>query len=372
MEVSGPEIPILDGSAKPFVQAIKKAGIVDQFAERQYYRIREKVEFRDEEKQIEIVAYPDDDFQVDVHIHYDSKVIGNQYASLKDMSLFERDFSACRTFVFFHELEFLQQNNLIKGGDLDNAIVFSDRVVSQEEFDRVAHLLHKPTMSVKTEGILNHVDLAFPNEPARHKLLDVIGDLALCGMRLKGRIIATKPGHHANVEFAKILRKQIKKHLHIPQPPEYDKNKVPLYNTSQIQKILPHRFPFLMVDKITSMNKWRVTGIKNVTMNEVYFTGHFPDEPIMPGVLQIEALAQVGGVLLLSSVPDPEKHLLYFMRIDSVRFKHKVIPGDTLNIIMELKEPIKRGIALCKGAGFVGDHLVIEAEFMAQLARKPE
>ncbi|MBN2481115.1 MAG: bifunctional UDP-3-O-[3-hydroxymyristoyl] N-acetylglucosamine deacetylase/3-hydroxyacyl-ACP dehydratase [Bacteroidales bacterium] len=372
IEVNGPEIPIIDGSSKPFVEAILHAGIKEQEADRHYYQIKEKIAFRDEEKQIEIIAYPDDNFSIDVHIQYDSKVIGHQFATLKNLEDFEKDFSACRTFVFLHELEYLQKNNLIKGGDLENAIVISDRPVSQEEFDKLADLLGKPHIRAKTEGILNDKDLAFPNEPARHKLLDVIGDVALCGMRLKGKIIATKPGHHANVEFAKILRKHIKQHLHKHSPPEYNPEKEPLFNINQIRKMLPHRYPFLLVDKITYMDEWIVCGIKNVTMNESFFEGHFPDEPIMPGVLQIEALAQVGGILLLNSVPDPENHLLYFLRIDSVKFKRKVVPGDTLNIKMELKEPIKRGIALCKGEGYVGNNLVIEAEFMAQLAKKPD
>jgi UDP-3-O-[3-hydroxymyristoyl] N-acetylglucosamine deacetylase/3-hydroxyacyl-[acyl-carrier-protein] dehydratase len=371
MEINGPEVPIIDGSAKPFAAAILSAGIVEQEADRIYFQIREKVEFRDDAKGIEILAYPDDDLFIDVHIDYNSKVLGHQYASMKNISEFEAGFSACRTFVFLHELEFLQKNNLIKGGDLDNAIVIIDRPVSQEELDRLAEILNKPKIKVKPEGILNNVDLAFANEPARHKLLDVIGDLALCGVRLKGRIIANKPGHSANVEFAKILRQRIKASHNKPFPPKYDPDKEPLFDINQIKKILPHRSPFLLVDKITYLDEWFVTGIKNVTMNESFFEGHFPEEPIMPGVLQIEALAQVGGVLLLSSVPDPDNYLLYFMRIDSVRFKRKVIPGDTLNIRMELKEPIKRGIALCKGEGFVGDQMVIEAEFMAQLARKP-
>jgi UDP-3-O-[3-hydroxymyristoyl] N-acetylglucosamine deacetylase/3-hydroxyacyl-[acyl-carrier-protein] dehydratase len=370
MEINGPEVPIIDGSAKPFVDAILSAGIVEQEAERIYYQIREKVEYRDDSKGIEIVAYPDNDLFIDVHIDYNSKVIGHQYASMKNINEFETGFSACRTFVFLHELELLQKNDLIKGGDLDNAIVIIDRPVSQDEIDRLAVIFNKPSIKVKPEGILNNVDLAFANEPARHKLLDVIGDLALCGVRLKGRIIADKPGHNANVEFAKILQ-HIKVFHNKPLPPEYDPDKVPLFDINQIQKILPHRNPFLLVDKITYMDKWFVTGIKNVTMNESFFVGHFPEEPIMPGVLQIEALAQVGGVLLLSSVPDPENHLLYFMRIDSVRFKRKVVPGDTLNIRMQLTEPIKRGIALCKGEGYVGDQMVIEASFMAQLARKP-
>jgi UDP-3-O-[3-hydroxymyristoyl] N-acetylglucosamine deacetylase/3-hydroxyacyl-[acyl-carrier-protein] dehydratase len=371
IEINGPEVPIMDGSARPFVAAILSAGIVEQEAERIYYQIRNKVEYRDEAKGIEIVAYPDDDFMIDVHIDYNSKVVGHQYASLKNISDFKAGFSACRTFVFFHELEFLFQNNLIKGGDLDNAIVIIDHPISQDEMDRLAGLFQKPSIKVKPEGILNNIDLAFANEPARHKLLDVIGDLALCGVRLRGRIIANKPGHMANVEFAKILRKDIKSFLNRPVPPYYNPDKAPLYDINQVKQILPHRNPLLLVDKITFMDEWVVTGIKNVTMNESFFVGHFPEEPIMPGVLQIESLAQVGGVLLLSSVPDPENYLLYFMRIDSVRFKRKVVPGDTLNIRMQLKEPIKRGIALCKGEGFVGEQIAIEAEFMAQLARKP-
>jgi UDP-3-O-[3-hydroxymyristoyl] N-acetylglucosamine deacetylase/3-hydroxyacyl-[acyl-carrier-protein] dehydratase len=371
MEINGPEVPIIDGSAKPFVDAILSAGIVEQDSDRVYYQIKEKVEYKDESKGIEISAYPDNNLYIDVHIDYDSKVIGHQYASMKSFGEFESGFSSCRTFVFLHELEYLQKNNLIKGGDLENAIVIIDRPVSQDELDQMAKTLNKPRIKVKPEGILNNVDLAFANEPARHKLLDVIGDLALCGVRLKGRFIANKPGHNANVEFAKILRKIIKSSHNKPVAPEYDPDKEPLFDVNQVQKILPHRFPFLLVDKITYLDEWIVTGIKNVTMNESFFVGHFPEEPIMPGVLQIEALAQVGGVLLLSSVPDPENYLLYFMRIDLVRFKRKVVPGDTLNIRMELTEPIKRGIALCKGEGFVGDQMVIEASFMAQLAKKP-
>jgi len=371
MEISGPEVPIIDGSSKPFVDAIKEAGIIEQEADRVYYSIRKKVEYKDEAKGIELTAYPDDDLIIDVHIDYNSKVLGHQYASMKNISEFEIGFSACRTFVFLHEMEFLQKNNLIKGGDLDNAIVIIDRPVTQDEIDRLAVLFNKPTMKVKPEGILNNVDLAYANEPARHKLLDVIGDLALCGVRLKGRILANKPGHSANVEFAKILRKSIKTFQIKPLAPSYDPEKKPHFDINQIKKILPHRHPFLLVDKIMSMDKWTICGIKNVTMNESFFVGHYPEEPIMPGVLQIEALAQVGGILLLSSVPDPQNHLLYFMRIDSVRFKRKVVPGDALNIRLQLKEPIKRGIALCRGEAFVGEQLVIEADFMARLARKP-
>jgi UDP-3-O-[3-hydroxymyristoyl] N-acetylglucosamine deacetylase / 3-hydroxyacyl-[acyl-carrier-protein] dehydratase len=370
IDIDGPEVPIIDGSSKPFVEAIHTAGTVEQDTDRIYFQVREKMEYQDVAKGIEILAYPDDDFVIDVHIDYNSKVLGHQYASMKNISDFEAGYSSCRTFVFLHELEYLQNNNLIKGGDLENAIVIIDRPVSQDELDRLAGTLNRPRVKVKPEGILNNVELTFSNEPARHKLLDVIGDLALCGVRLKGRIIANKPGHNANVEFAKILRKSIKATHSKSRPPEYDPDKEPLFDINQIRKILPHRNPFLLVDKITFLDEWVVTGIKNVTMNESFFVGHFPEEPIMPGVLQIEALAQVGGILLLSSVPDPENYLLYFMRIDSVRFKRKVVPGDTLNVRMMLTEPIKRGIALCKGEGFVGDQVVIEASFMAQLARK--
>ncbi len=372
MEINGPEVPIIDGSARPFVDAINIAGTIEQEAERFYYTIPEKIEYKDESRGIELIAYPDHEFCVDVHIDFNSRVVGHQYASLKNISEFETQFSSCRTFVFLHEIEFLQKNNLIKGGDLDNAIVIMDRPVNQEEIDRLAVLFNKPSIKVKPEGILNNLDLAFANEPARHKLLDVIGDLALCGARLKGRFIANKPGHNANVEFAKMLRKGIKLAHNKPLPPEYDPDQTPLFDINHVRKILPHRNPFLFVDKITFMDQWTVTGVKNVTMNESFFIGHFPDEPVMPGVLQIEAMAQVGGVLLLSSVPDPENYLLYFLRIDLVRFKRKVVPGDTLNIRMRLTEPIKRGIALCKGEGFVGDTMVIEASFMAQLARKTD
>jgi len=372
VELDGPEVPIIDGSAKPFTEAIIKAGIVEQEAERYYFQIREKVEYRNAESNVEIVAYPDENFQIDVHINFNSKVVGNQYASLNNLTQFEKEFASCRTFVFLNEIELLSKHNLIKGGDLDNAIVISDRTVTKDDLDRISELLGKPVNPAKTEGILNDVELTWSNEPARHKLLDLICDLALCGARLKGIIIATRPGHQANVEFARLLRKQIKHYMHKSMPPAYNPDKTPVYDINQIMKMLPHRFPFLLVDKITYIDDWIVCGIKNVTMNEAFFPGHFPEEPVMPGVLQIEALAQVGGIRLLSSVPDPENHLLYFMRIDSVRFKRKVVPGDTLNIRMELKEPIKRGIALCICEGFVGDQVAIEAEFMAQLAIKPD
>ncbi len=372
LELNGPEVPIMDGSAIEFVKAIKNAGTVEQESERKYFRIKDKIAFRDEEKGLEITGYPDDTLSIDVHIGFDSKILDNQFARFKSYDEFETQIAPCRTFVFLREVELLFKNNLIKGGDLNNAIVIIDRKVSQEELDRLAELFHKPKIQAKPEGVLNNIDLHFNNEPARHKLLDVIGDLALVGVRLKGKIIANKPGHHINTEFAKILRKEIKKKLSKPTPPEYDPNKSPVCDIKDIMKKLPHRPPFLLVDRITYLDDWTVCGIKNVTMNEAFFVGHFPDEPIMPGVLQIEAMAQVGGILLMSMVPDPENYVLYFMKIENVKFKQKVVPGDTLNVRMVLKEPVRRGIALTYGQGFVGEKLVIECEFMAQLSRKPD
>ncbi len=370
IELNGPEIPILDGSAKFIVEALEKAGNTEQKAERKYFQIKEKMVFRDKSKGIEVVGYPDDLFSIDAHIDFNSRVLNNQFARLNDLKEFKDQIAPCRTFVFLHELELLLKNNLIKGGDLNNAIVIMDRKVSQEELDRLAELFNKPKIKVKSEGVLNNIDLYFSNEPARHKLLDIVGDLALVGMRLKGKIIANKPGHYANTEFAKMIRKEAKLEMLKPSPPEYDPNKEPLFDLREIMRRIPHRYPFLMVDKITYMDEWVVCGVKNVTMNEAQFLGHFPDEPIMPGVLQIEAMAQVGAVLLTSKVPDPENYLTYFLKIENIKFKHKVVPGDTLNIRMILTGPIKRGIALTKGQGFVGNKLVIEGEFMAQLANK--
>jgi UDP-3-O-[3-hydroxymyristoyl] N-acetylglucosamine deacetylase/3-hydroxyacyl-[acyl-carrier-protein] dehydratase len=372
IELNGPEVPIMDGSSKHFVQALLDAGIKEQKASRKYYHLKERIAFTDKKNGLEIVGYPDEDFSLDVHIDYNSKVLGNQYATFRDFSRFSEEIARCRTFVFLHELEFLQKNNLIKGGDLDNAIVIIDRKVSQEELDRLAVLFNKPKIKVRSEGILNNLELYYPNEPARHKLLDLIGDLALLGVRIKGKIIATKPGHYVNTEFSKILRKKIKQTLSKPSPPEYDPNKDPVFDINQIMKMLPHRPPFLLVDRITYMDKWTICGVKNLSMNEPFFIGHFPDEPIMPGVLQLESMAQVGGILLMSFVPDPGNYTLYFLKIENVKFKQKVIPGDTLLIRMVLKEPLRRGIALTHGQGFIGDKLVIEADFMAQMARKPE
>ncbi len=372
IELNGPEVPIMDGSSKYFVQAILNVGIKEQNSERKYYVLKEKVAFKDKKNGLEIVGYPDEDFSLDVHIDYNSKVLGNQYATFRDFSNFSEEIARCRTFVFLHELEYLQKNNLIKGGDLDNAIVIIDRKVSQDELDRLAVLFNKPKIKVRSEGILNNLELYYPNEPARHKLLDLLGDLALLGVQIKGKIIATKPGHYVNTEFTKILRKKIKTVLSKPTPPEYDPSKPPLFDVKKIMSMLPHRPPFLLVDKITHMDNWTICGVKNLTMNEPFFSGHFPDEPIMPGVLQLESMAQVGGILLMSFVPDPENYSLYFLKVENVKFKQKVEPGDTLLIKMVLKEPLRRGIALTYGQGFVGDKLVIEADFMAQMVRKHE
>lgn len=371
VEVSGPEIPILDGSSKPFIEAIESVGVTELDKERFYYQIKEKISYSDENG-VSIDVYPDDKFSVDVNIDYNSKVLGYQFASISDISQFKDEISTCKTFVFLHELEALAKNNLIKGGDVDNALVIIDKTMAQEELDKLAELLNKPKIQVLPEGYLNNTKLNFQNEPARHKLLDVIGDLSLIGTRIKGKVIAKKPGHHGNTELAKKIQALIKKQLTTPTPPAYNENATPVYDINEIKKLLPHRPPFLLVDKITYLDETIVTGIKNVTMNESYFVGHYPDEPIMPGVLQIEAMAQCGGLLLLSYVKNPEDHVLYFLKIENIKFKRKVVPGDTLNIRMKLMKPVKRGIAQTEGQVFVGDNLVAEGAFMAQIAKKPD
>lgn len=368
IEIDAPEAPILDGSSKYYIDAINKVGTIELPVDRHYYEIKKPIEYVDPAKGIEIIAYPDDHFNITVQVDYNSKVLGPQFATLHDMKEFETEIAPCRTFVFFHELEILAKHNLIKGGDLDNAIVIMDRHVEQVELDRVAGLFGKEKITVK-EGVLNNLDLQFRNEPARHKLLDVIGDLALIGQPIKGRIIATKPGHMANTEFAKILRGIIKKEYLRPPAPQVDLNATPLYNIQQIQEILPHRPPFLLLDKIMEMDEKQIIGVKNVTMNEPFFVGHFPGEPVMPGVLQIEATAQCGGILVLKTVPDPQNYLTYFLKIDKVKFKRKVVPGDTLVFKCYLLEPIRRGIAVMAGMAFVGDNLVMESEMTAQIVK---
>ena len=370
VEVDGPEIPIFDGSAKQFVQAIKEAGIREQDAERKYFVVKKKMVYEDKEKGIKIIALPYDYFSVDTHISFDSSfVLANQFASLESLDGYETEIAGCRTFVFLHELEPLLKNNLIKGGDLENAIIIIDREVSQEELNRLADLFDKPYVDVKPIGILNNVDLTFPNEMARHKLLDLVGDLALAGLPIKGKIIATKPGHQANVELAKQIRKEIKKRAKKIEVPEYDPNKEPVFDINDIRKMLPHRPPFLLVDKVIEVGEKHIVGVKNITMNEPFFVGHFPDEPVMPAVLQIEAMAQVGGILVLYNVEEPEKYSTYFLKIDNVRMRKKVVPGDTLIFKLEFITEIRRGVANMKGVAFVGDSIVSEGEFMAQVVK---
>jgi UDP-3-O-[3-hydroxymyristoyl] N-acetylglucosamine deacetylase / 3-hydroxyacyl-[acyl-carrier-protein] dehydratase len=369
IEINAPETPILDGSAKFYTKVIEEAGVAEQNAEKKYFVLKEKIQYINEEKGIEITAYPDDHLNISALIDYKSNYLKNQYAELNNIADFKNEISSCRTFVFFHELEYLLKNNLIKGGDLNNAIVIIDKEVGQEELDKMADLFNKPRISVKPGHILSNPDLSFINEPARHKILDILGDISLVGMPIKAKIVAKRPGHMGNTEFAKILRKLLKKELAAGAPPVYNPNQVPLMDINQIQKLLPHRPPFLLVDKILSLDDQSIVGLKNVTMNEPFFVGHFPGEPIMPGVLQIEAMAQVGGILVLSSVPDPENYLTLFMKIDQVKFKRKVVPGDTLLFKLKLLSPIRRGICHMFGQAFVGENVATEGEMMAQIVK---
>ena len=369
IEVDGPEAPILDGSASAYVKAIEKTGTVEQQTERKYFILKEKLEYYDEEQGIHIIAYPDKVQSINVLIDYNSKVLGNQYAVLEDLDTFKDEIAPSRTFVFLHELEYLAKNNLIKGGDVDNAIVIVDRQVEQDELDRLAELFNKPKVKVQPEGILNNVSLRFPNEPARHKLMDLMGDLALVGRWFKAKIIATRPGHQSNNEFARALRQVMKKAALQKKVPVYNPNMEPIMDINAVKKKLPHRYPFLLVDKVIHIDEKSVVCIKNITANEPFFAGHFPNEPVMPGVLQIEAAAQAGGMLVLGTVPDPENYATYFLKIDKVKFKRKVVPGDTLILKMDLLEPIRRGIALMYAEIFVGNQVVMEGELMAQIVK---
>lgn len=369
IEVDCPETPILDGSSRYYTEAIEKAGVVEQDAFREYFDIREPIRFYHEEKDCEIIALPASNYRITCLIDYQSKVLGHQYASINSIDEFKDGVAGCRTFVFLHELEYLLNQNLIKGGDLSNAIVFVDRPVKQEELDRLAKVFNKPRVDVRKEGILNNLELAFRNEPARHKLLDIVGDLTLTGKPIKGHIIAKKPGHASNVLFAKELQKHIKKRIELEQIPVYDPKEKPAHDINDIRRMLPHRPPFLLVDKIIEVTDSSVVAVKNVTMNEPFFVGHFPDEPIMPGVLQVEAMAQAGGILVLSTVEDPENYSTYFLKIDNVRFKQKVVPGDTLIFKMSLISPVRRGICHMRGIAYVGGKVVMEAEMMAQIGK---
>ena len=367
IQLNAPEMPILDGSAAEYCANIANAGIVEQAADKNFYIIKQKIEVRDDSTGASIIALPDDGFSVDVMVDFNSKVLANQFASLDNLSDFPAEISACRTFVFVREIEPLVKANLIKGGDLDNAIVIYDTPMAQEELDHIADIMGSPHKQVNEFGYINNKPLAFENEPARHKLLDVLGDMALIGRPVIGRIIATKPGHSLNTAFAKQIRKEIKRQD--IQAPRYNPSVEPIMDVNQIRRLLPHRYPFMMVDKIIEKGESYIVGIKNVSVNEPFFQGHFPQEPVMPGVLQVEAMAQTGGLLVLSSVDEPEKYSTYFMKIDNVKFRQKVVPGDTLIFHVSFMTPLRRGCAMMKGYAFVGEKIVTECEFMAQIVK---
>jgi UDP-3-O-[3-hydroxymyristoyl] N-acetylglucosamine deacetylase/3-hydroxyacyl-[acyl-carrier-protein] dehydratase len=370
IKIDGPEVPIMDGSSLIFVNEIEKVGYQDQEAERDYFVLTENIPWEDTDKGIEFLAIPDENYRITVMVDYKSPVLGTQHATMYNIGEFKKEIASCRTFVFLRELEFLATNNLIKGGDLDNAIVLVDRMdVSPEELNRLAKLLGKEDLKITIDGIgvLNSSKLQYENEPARHKLLDIVGDLALVGKPIKAHILGARPGHSGNVRFAKVLKDQIKKQE--SQGRTFDLTKEPLYNINDIEKMLPHRFPFLMVDKIMEINEESIIGVKNITMNEPIFTGHFPGNPIFPGVLQIEAMAQVGGIFALSKVEDPHLYTTYFMKIDKVKFKQKVIPGDTIVFELYLLSPIRRGLVEMGGKAYVNGKMVMEAEMLAQIAK---
>jgi UDP-3-O-[3-hydroxymyristoyl] N-acetylglucosamine deacetylase/3-hydroxyacyl-[acyl-carrier-protein] dehydratase len=369
IELDASEPPIMDGSSKYFVEAIERVGVEEQNAERKYYVVKEVISFTDEATGSEILVMPSDDYQVTAMVDFGTKVLGTQNASLKNMSDFKKEIADARTFSFLHELESLLENGLIKGGDLNNAIVYVDKEISPSTMEHLKIAFGKDDIAVKPNGILDNLTLHYPNEAARHKLLDVIGDLALIGTRIKGKVIANKPGHYVNTQFAKKMAKLIKieKRNFVPT---YDLNLPPLMDIHKIMEMLPHRPPFLLIDRIIEMSESHVVGLKNVTMNENFFVGHFPDAPVMPGVLIVEAMAQTGGILVLSTVPDPENYLTFFMKIDNVKFKHKVLPGDTLIFKCDLITPIRRGICHMQANAYANGKLVAEAELMAQIARK--